>query len=128
MSQLGEKVMSFDQDKSNDLFDVQRVLDSMPYGVGLFDQSLKLRKWNNSFFAIFEEKSIEVAEQQSINDIFNLSLENKELQQENDNMLSLISEMYGEANPNSPSIGSISFIWMMQNLSKLMLSFFLLKG
>tara|TARA_R110002096_G_scaffold435548_1_gene661443 strand:+ start:98691 stop:100898 length:2208 start_codon:yes stop_codon:yes gene_type:complete len=102
MSQLGEKVMSFDQDKSNDLFDVQRVLDSMPYGVGLFDQSLKLRKWNNSFFAIFEEKSIEVAEQQSINDIFNLSLENKELQQENDNMLSLISEMYGEANPNSP--------------------------
>lgn len=102
MSQPGKKVMSFGQDKSNDLFDVQRILDSMPYGVGLFDHNLKLSKWNKSFIAIFEKKLIEVSEQQSIHDIFNLSLDNKDLQQENDHTLSLISEMYSDANPDSP--------------------------
>ena len=55
MSQLGKKVTSLNQDKSNDLFDVQRILDSMPYGVGLFDHNLKLSKWNKSFIAIFEK-------------------------------------------------------------------------
>ena len=102
MRQLGKKIMSFDHEKSNELFDVQCILDSIPLGVGLFDHTLKLCNWNNNFFTIFDNMLIEVPTPLYLNDIFNLSLDNNVLQTENESMVSLISEMYNEASPGSP--------------------------
>lgn len=96
-----KRVKSFDQDKSQDLFDLQCVLDSMPHSVALFDDRLKLVKWNKNFFTLIGQENHSIKKNSSLKDIFNLPLNNNYLAQENSKTIGLISEMKLDSHSDS---------------------------
>lgn len=98
MNQLVKRVMSLEKDKSQDLFDIQCVLDSMPHSVALFDDTLKLTKWNKNFFTLFERENHNVAQNSNIKDVLDIAINNADLIQENKNAIDLIAEMSSDSN------------------------------
>jgi len=101
MSQLTKRAMSFDHDKSQDLFDMQCILDSMPCSVALFDKTLKLVKWNKNFSSLFGGKNRRITKNSNIKDVLNVPIQNDDLVQENNKTISLISEMNLNSNPDN---------------------------
>ena len=53
MAHLGKKFMSFTSNNSNELFDSQCILDSLPNGVAFFDNRLTLVQSNSEFNKLF---------------------------------------------------------------------------
>ena len=101
MSQLTKRAMSFDHDKSQDLFDMQCILDSMPCSVALFDKTLKLVKWNKNFSTLFGGGNRRITKNSNIKDVLSVPIQNDDLVQENNKTISLISEMNLDSNPDN---------------------------
>ncbi len=96
MNQLGKRVTVYSQNKTDNLFDIQSVINSMPIGVALFDEELKLIKWNDAFIGQLNIRDIDVLQHSLIAELLDLPIKNNELRQENKKIISLISEMFHE--------------------------------
>ncbi|MDG1709326.1 MAG: EAL domain-containing protein [Emcibacteraceae bacterium] len=106
MSQVGNTIMAFNTDKSDDLFDVQCILNSFPNGVALFDKNLHLVNSNPEFLKVFNLNNPALPSEVKIDDILTLSLNNKDLEAENNHTIELIHEMFNEGSADS------SFNWV----------------
>ena len=106
MNQVNSSVMTESQDKSGDLFGIQCVLDSLPNGVAMFDSQLCLTKWNNVFFEQLGIVPCDQYDSPPLRSLLNTYLENSELHSANENTISLIEEMFSEAQSGN------SFSWV----------------
>ncbi|MCP5381327.1 MAG: EAL domain-containing protein [Kordiimonadaceae bacterium] len=106
MSQLTKKVTPFDRNKSYDIFDIESILNSLPFGVALFDEKLNLIDYNNVFFSQILTLHNRISEELNLSDIFNFPLYNKALEKENLKAINLIIEMFHE------SSASDNFNWI----------------
>lgn len=95
MKQLGNKVVEYDQNKSTDLFNPKSILNSMPYGVALFDENLHLTDWNNNFLTILGFNAEKVVKNTNIKDLFRSLSTYKE--EDNSSTIDIITEMFQES-------------------------------
>lgn len=112
MSQLSNKIINLNPNKSLRLFDIQCIIDSMPYGVGLFDYQLKLIKWNKSFTHILGINDKKIKPNLNIADIFSPKNPCRDAIEKNLKTLALIQEMYKECTSGS------SFHWAYKYILK----------
>lgn len=103
MAHFGEKIMAFKSNNSNELFDSQCILDSLPMGVAFFDHQLKLTQSNNEFNTLF---SLDDKSSATISELLHIEMSNEEFEHENAHTVSLIHEMFYEANSTN------SFNWV----------------
>lgn len=103
MANFGEKIMAFKSNNSNELFDSQCILDSLPMGVAFFDHQLKLAQRNHEFNKLF---SLDDKSSATISELLHIEMSNKDFEQENAHTVSLIHEMFYEANSTN------SFNWV----------------
>lgn len=96
MSQLTKKVTPFDRNKSHDLFDIESILNSLPFGVAIFDNTLQLIDYNNVFFSQILTLHNQISYKKKLGDVFKFPLNNKVLEKENLRTVTLISEMFKE--------------------------------
>ncbi|MEZ5757973.1 MAG: EAL domain-containing protein [Emcibacteraceae bacterium] len=101
MSQLTKKVTPFDRNKSHDLFDIESILNSLPFGVALFDNKLNLIDYNNVFFSQILTYQSRISDKNNLRDIFNFPLYNNNLAQENLKSINLIIEMFHDGNASN---------------------------
>ena len=101
MSQLTKKVTPFDRNKSHDLFDIESILNSLPFGVSLFDNKLNLIDYNNVFFSQILTYQSRISDKNNLRDIFNFPLYNNKLAQENLKSINLIIEMFHDGNASN---------------------------
>ncbi|MDG1995305.1 MAG: hypothetical protein P8J14_02330 [Emcibacteraceae bacterium] len=104
---MGNLITTFNTDKSDDLFDVQCILNSFPNGVALFDQNLHLVNSNPAFLKTLNPENKALPATIKIDDILTLNLKNKDLENENKHTLSLLHEMFKE------KIDDKSFNWVI---------------
>lgn len=103
MAHFGEKIMAFTSNTSSELFDSQCILDSIPLGVAFFDSKLKLVQSNSEFNKLF---SIKEKTSTTISELLNIEMSNLEYTHENAHTVTLINEMFYEANSTN------SFNWV----------------
>lgn len=102
MVQLGNKFMMFDQGENEGVFDLQCILDSMPCGVAIFNQNIELVRWNAGFCGQLKINNDYIDAGCSLKDIFTLSANSTELNEENNKTIDLMLEMYQEASSSGP--------------------------
>ena len=103
MANFGEKIMAFKSNNSNELFDSQCILESLPMGVAFFDHQLKLAQSNHEFNTLF---SLDDKSSATISELLHIEISNEEFEHENAHTVSLIHEMFYEANSTN------SFNWV----------------
>lgn len=103
MANFGEKIMAFKSNNSNELFDSQCILESLPMGVAFFDHQLKLAQSNHEFNTLF---SLDNKSSATISELLHIEMSNEEFEHENAHTVSLIHEMFYEANSTN------SFNWV----------------
>lgn len=95
MANFGEKIMAFKSNNSNELFDSQCILESLPMGVAFFDHQLKLAQSNHEFNTLF---SLDDKSSATISELLHIEMSNEDFEHENAHTVSLIHEMFYEAN------------------------------
>lgn len=110
MIQLGKRVTAFNQDETEGLFDTQCILDSMPYGVAIFNHNLALVQWNERYSEQLKINNDMVEAGCALEDIFNLSASKTALNEENTKTINLMTEMYHEAG----TAGSFNWVYKYQ--------------
>ncbi len=105
MSQLSNRITSIEQNKTAELFDIQSIIDSMPNGVAVFDQQLRLVKWNAELL-IALENSDEIAYKTPLKELLKTTFSNTDLAEENAQTISLMTEMLKETTSET------SFNWV----------------
>jgi PAS domain S-box-containing protein len=128
MTQVGNTIMAFNTDKSDDLFDVQCILNSFPNGVALFDKDLHLVNSNPEFLKMFNPENVALSTVTKIDDILTLSLKNKDLEDENKHTLGLIHEMFKEGSADSSFNWVYKFYPSEDKIIELKTEFFPLRG
>jgi len=103
MANFGEKIMAFKSNNSNELFDSQCILESLPMGVAFFDHQLKLAQSNHEFNTLF---SLDDKSSATISELLHIEMSNEDFEHENAHTVSLIHEMFYEANSTN------SFNWV----------------
>jgi len=103
MANFGEKIMAFKSNNSNELFDSQCILESLPMGVAFFDHQLKLAQSNHEFNTLF---SLDDKSSTTISELLHIEMSNEDFEHENAHTVSLIHEMFYEANSTN------SFNWV----------------
>lgn len=103
MAKFGEKIMAFKSNNSNELFDSQCILESLPMGVAFFDHQLKLAQSNHEFNTLF---SLDDKSSATITELLQIEMSNEDFEHENAHTVSLIHEMFYEANSTN------SFNWV----------------
>lgn len=96
MSQLSNSVKVYDQDKSKDLFNIQAIINSIPVGVALLDETLCVQEWNKELHNVLNLSESNF-QNTPIATLLKTSLSNKELQNENCVTIALMKEMFEEA-------------------------------
>ncbi|MDA7568549.1 EAL domain-containing protein [Emcibacteraceae bacterium] len=95
--------MAFKSNNSNELFDSQCILESLPMGVAFFDHQLKLAQSNHEFNTLF---SLDDKSSATISELLHIEMSNEDFEHENAHTVSLIHEMFYEANSTN------SFNWV----------------
>ena len=96
MRQLSKEVFNFGQNKSEDLFDAQCILDCLPCWVALFDRNLELVKWNNNFLNLLEINETAIEQSAHIKSLLTIQKNIPYVIEANKKTAELISEMYSE--------------------------------
>lgn len=105
MNQLSNRVRTRNQGKSRDLFDIQTIINSLPVGVAVLDNRLCLLKWNLELLNLLQIPADKI-DGLPVADLLKTSITNSDLQNENNVIIALMKEMFGE------STSGASFDWI----------------